>query len=139
VDGFRGRHEHPKVKLIADYNSIKDIWVRVDRVQIAVLLSNIMDNAYQALPDNIGNIKLTCRHGKKENIIYIAIKDNGIGLSKKDISRVFDIFFSLKAKGIGLGLALCKQIVAMHNGAINIQSEKSKGTTVEIRLPILIK
>ena len=139
VNNFRQNHNNPKIKLIVDCVSVKDIWIKVDSVQIASVLSNVLDNAYQALPGNTGRIILTCRYHKKENAISIVVRDNGIGLSKENLSRVFDPFFSLRAKGIGLGLTVCKQIVALHNGTIDMQSEKSKGTTVKIILPTNIK
>ncbi|TRZ79372.1 PAS domain-containing sensor histidine kinase [bacterium] len=139
VNNFRQNHNNPKIKLIVDYVPVKDIWIKADSVQIASVLSNVLDNAYQALPGNTGRIDLICRYHEKEKAISIVVRDNGSGLSKENLSRVFDPFFSLRTKGIGLGLTVCKQIVTLHNGTIDMQSEKSKGTTVKIILPVNIK
>lgn len=132
---FKQRYNLAKVRLIVNHSPIKNIRTKADKVQIISLLSNILDNAYQALPDNAGTIELDCRHHSKKRLVSIIIKDNGIGISKEDHVRAFEPFFSLKSKGIGLGLSVCRQIVKLHNGSIDIISEKSKGTTVKIALP----
>jgi PAS domain S-box-containing protein len=138
ADVFRQRYSKLDVRLAVDYKPANDVRIKADKVQIACLLSNILDNACQALSGNAGKVKLACGYHKKENTVSISITDNGIGLSKKDIAMAFDPFFSLKPKGIGLGLALCRQIVTLHNGNIGIQSKKTKGTTVTIVLPVNI-
>ena len=74
--------------------------------------------------------------GLKE-YIEIRISDNGCGISKEDLSKIFDPFFSTKGqKGTGLGLAVIWGIVDNHNGTINVDSELGKGTTFTIRLPL---
>jgi PAS domain S-box-containing protein len=136
---FRQKYDTANVKLVVDCNPVKNMCIMADKVQIASLLSNVMDNAYQALSDGMGKIKLSCRYREKEKHIFITVKDNGIGLSKADLPMIFEPFFSLKARGIGLGLAICRQIVKLHNGSINIISKRSKGTTVKIFLPASVK
>jgi PAS domain S-box-containing protein len=132
---FKQKYNLAKVKLIVNHSLVKGVRIKADKVQIISLLSNILDNAYQALPDNAGTIELCCIHHSKKKLVSIAIKDNGIGISKKDQVGVFEPFFSLKSRGIGLGLSVCRQIVKLHNGFIGITSEKSKGTIVKITLP----
>ena len=63
--------------------------------------------------------------------------DNGSGIDSENISRVFEPFFTTKSRGTGLGLAVCRQILNLHNGKIAIESVKDKGTTVTVSLPIL--
>ena len=69
-------------------------------------------------------------------MVSILIKDNGEGISKKDLKNVASPFFTTKTKGTGLGLVVCKQVVDAHKGSLTIKSDKGKGTTVTITLPI---
>ena len=71
-----------------------------------------------------------------EHFIVIIIKDNGVGIDKDDINKIFDPFFTKKAKGTGLGLTICKELVNLHGGTLSIKSEKNKGTIVTIKIPI---
>ena len=77
---------------------------------------------------------------KRNDQALIIIKDNGIGISKKEIPHIFDRFYrgskTAKVLGSGLGLAIASSIITTHQGSINIDSELGKGTTVTIRLPI---
>ncbi len=123
-----------RVATSCNYNS-KD-FILADKVQMQMLYFNIMDNAFQALPDNRGTITLTGNYNNKENIFVMFFKDNGIGIDEEDMAKLFNPFFSKKARGIGLGLALCKQIVTLHGGTITINSKRNEGTEVIVSLPI---
>jgi PAS domain S-box-containing protein len=136
ISNFRQKYNMRNLKLIVDCSPVRDLRMRADRGQIISLLSNVLDNAYQALPDGAGTIRLSCRRYKQGKHVLIAVKDSGIGLSKADISKAFEPFFSLKIKGIGLGLSVCRQIVKLHKGSLKIMSKRSKGTTVKISLPV---
>jgi PAS domain S-box-containing protein len=136
VKVFRQKYKTGKAKLVVDCGETKNFIIKADRVQLESLLINILDNAYQALPDGAGTIRLSCRRYKQGKHVLIAVKDSGIGLSKADISKAFEPFFSLKIKGIGLGLSVCRQIVKLHKGSLKIMSKRSKGTTVKISLPV---
>jgi len=121
-----------KVILPSDEKNIID----ADRVQMSELFLNILDNAYQSFPDKTGFIQISLSTDKNKNQLNIEFNDNGIGVNQNDLKKVFDPFFTNRAKGIGLGLTVCQQIVNIHNGLINIQSQKEKGTTVYIQLPM---
>lgn len=107
-----------------------------DLSHIAGLFINILDNAYQAFPDKSGVIEITIDYNTGVNKLDIAFSDNGIGIRDADLSKIFEPFFTTKTKGIGLGLTVCKQIVDLHKGTIDIKSEKDKGTKVFVSLPI---
>ncbi len=116
----------------------KDL-ILADKVQMQMLYFNILDNAYQALPDNRGTIRVTGNCNDKEGMFVISFKDNGIGIDVEDMAKLFKPFFSKKARGIGLGLALCKRIVELHGGTIIINSKINEGTEVVVSLPSIRK
>ncbi|ANE53376.1 histidine kinase [Flavisolibacter tropicus] len=102
-----------------------------DRVQLVQLLQNLITNALKFTEAEQPQIKVTCKYEKGS--VRFAVTDNGIGISKSDIPKVFDIFRRLHTKkdypGTGIGLAICKKIVERHGGHIWPESEPGKGTT----------
>lgn len=118
-----------------NFSSIKDIPIKADPLQIKELFDNILTNAYDAVSDGEGKIDVEV-YPERESI-KVCVKDNGIGISREHLKKVFDPFFTTKAKGTGLGLSVCQQIVSLHSGTINIESELNKGTSVTVTLPIL--
>ncbi|HYH14563.1 MAG TPA: ATP-binding protein, partial [Flavisolibacter sp.] len=102
-----------------------------DRVQLVQLIQNLISNALKFTDAAQPQIKITC---KEENgRVKFAIADNGIGIAKSDLPKVFDIFRRLHTKkeypGTGIGLSICKKIVERHRGKIWPESEPGKGTT----------
>jgi signal transduction histidine kinase len=67
--------------------------------------------------------------------ITISFTDTGVGISEEDLSKLFEPLYTTKAKGIGLGLAICKTIIEKHKGIIEVKSEIKKGSTFSIKLP----
>jgi two-component system sensor histidine kinase AtoS len=67
---------------------------------------------------------------------FIIVSDTGIGVSKENIQKLFDPFFSTKSTGLGLGLAMTKRVVEEHGGKVDFQSEERKGSTITISLPV---
>jgi two-component system sensor histidine kinase VicK len=114
--------------------------VRMDPDQIDQVLDNLMSNAIKYTPEG-GSIEIAVR--KTENqMLQIAIKDDGIGIPKKDLERIFERFYRVdKARsrsmgGTGLGLSIAREIVKAHGGAIELESEMTRGTKVSFTLPI---
>ncbi len=117
---------------------------KVDSGQINQVINNLMINANQAMPHGgIIHIKTENTKFKAEKSIplpdgqYIkfSIKDQGIGISEKNISNIFDPFFTTKQKGSGLGLSTVYSIIQKHNGHIAVYSEIDKGTIFHVYLP----
>ncbi len=113
---------------------IKNLLIEADPLQIKEVFSNILNNAFDAFLEHTGRIKIEATADDKT--VKVSIKDTGVGIAKEDLERLFEPFFTTKAKGTGLGLAICQQITHLHGGSIHIESEKNKGTTVTVTLPI---
>jgi PAS domain S-box-containing protein len=124
----------------------KDLWnAEVDRGQISQVINNLIINADQAMP-NGGTIKITATNQiipegkppgwKPGKFIRISISDEGAGISKEHLPRIFDPYFTTKAEGTGLGLATSYSIVKKHDGMIKVESQMGKGTTFNIYLPV---
>jgi signal transduction histidine kinase len=106
---------------------------RMASSQILTALSNIMENALEAMP-NGGELVLEAK--QRNGQLFIKILDTGYGIRQEYLNAVYDPFFSSKTHGAGLGLAVVYQIVKNHDGEITIQSQEGKGTSVTIQLPV---
>lgn len=117
---------------------------KVDSGQINQVISNLVINADQAMPDG-GIIFIRTENTEIEtdnnlqltegSYVKISIEDQGIGIHEKHISNIFDPYFTTKQKGSGLGLATAYSIIKRHGGRINVYSEVGKGTVFNVYLP----
>ena len=108
----------------------------LDGNQIEQVLINVLLNAVHAV-DKDGVIRINTRMESSRGIIRIEIKDNGCGIDKQQINKIFDPFFSTKSSGTGLGLAVSYGIIQSHQGDIRVESWPGRGTHLTIDLPIL--
>jgi two-component system phosphate regulon sensor histidine kinase PhoR len=115
--------------------------IRADRVRLQEALYNLLDNAVKYSREH-GEIRLMARRRDEE--IVLSVSDDGIGISKEDLPRVFERFYRVdKARtakairGTGLGLAIVKHIAQLHGGHVEAESEIEKGTTIRVVLPIV--
>jgi len=108
-----------------------------DRNQIRQALMNILLNSIQAIKKK-GEIviSLTMATYKDKEMVKITIHDNGVGIDAADLAHIFDPFFTNRDHGYGLGLSIAYSIIEMHQGAINVESEKGRGTDINIFLPV---
>jgi len=104
----------------------------IDPELIKTCLFNIILNAFQAMPSG-GEI--TVRSRMLNGTATVIIADTGIGVSRENLSRLFDPFFSTKSTGLGLGLAMTKRVIEDHGGKVDFQTTEGKGSTVTISLP----
>ncbi|MHB1034529.1 MAG: [Fe-Fe] hydrogenase large subunit C-terminal domain-containing protein [Pirellulales bacterium] len=109
----------------------------IDETQIKQVLVNLVQNGMDAAPAG-GRVRIAARLAEPNKTVEIQVADNGCGIPPENLSRVFAPFFTTKemGKGTGLGLAIAYGIVKMHYGDISVASEKDKGATFTVRLPI---
>jgi two-component system phosphate regulon sensor histidine kinase PhoR len=112
-----------------------------DRHHIKNCVSNVLDNALKYCKDKpIINLSTKDRNG----FIEITVVDEGIGIEKQDLSRIFDAFYRKdtgnvhNVKGFGLGLSYVKRVIELHHGKIEVESKIEKGTTFTLLLPVTI-
>jgi len=106
--------------------------VRGDRQQLRQVLLNLLTNAYAAM-DGEGVIMIDAvADGKR---VEIRVSDTGTGMDEDTVNHIFDPFYTRKAKGIGLGLAVTRRIVEAHGGTIAVRSAPGEGTTFAVKLP----
>jgi signal transduction histidine kinase len=134
ISSAEKRFPGKKASVLRDFEAVKGKTIEADALQIKEVLANAFNNAYQALIDREGEIRVAARFDPGEMVV-IEIKDDGAGIDRADLDRVFEPFFSKKSKGTGLGLTICRELVSLHGGTITIESEKGAGTTVTISLP----
>jgi signal transduction histidine kinase len=97
------------------------------------VLSNLVSNALQAMPDGG---KLTVTTKEKDSLVEMAVTDTGVGIPEENLDKVFEPLFTTKVKGVGLGLALSKALVERQHGTLEVDSEVGKGSTFTLTLPM---
>ena len=108
----------------------KDISVKCDARKMEGVMSNLINNAVQAI-DGQGEIDIEMSSDSKN--LTIQVKDSGPGISEKDLDKIFEPMFTTKSTGTGLGLVICKSIVEQHGGTISVSN---KPTTFTVTLPL---
>ena len=128
---FNGIHA-VQYKHIGNYEN-----VFLDMKLLKTCIVNLLINAYKYSP-NGGVIEVTTKHSATEGV-FLIIKDNGIGIPKKDHAHIFQTFFRAKnaenIQGTGMGLSITQQFVKIMKGQISFVSQENKGTTFTIKLP----
>ena len=114
----------------------KEIFVRGDEFKIEQVFVNLIDNAIKYTEKGGVKISLKIKNGKA----VISVADTGIGISEKEIMRIFERFYvtdkarSRKSSGTGLGLSIVKHIIMLHDGKLNVKSKPDKGSEFIVTL-----
>lgn len=110
-----------------------------DETQISQVLVNIVVNAFHAMPNGgLCQISAVQRESEGKRWVEVTVRDNGVGITKKQLSRLFEPFYTTKPSGTGLGLAIAYRIMQDHGGTIQVSSVPGSGTTVVTQFPAAI-
>ena len=112
---------HPALKITADSD------------RIIQLLLNLLKNGLQAMPDG-GDLRIELE--KVKSLAIIRVRDSGIGISPENLPHIFEPFWTSKARGTGIGLALCRKVAQEHGGRLTVESSLGSGTTFTLQLPL---
>ncbi|MBE0571757.1 MAG: response regulator [Ignavibacteriaceae bacterium] len=129
---------------------MENLNVYVDKDKLEKIISNLLSNALKFTPDD-GEVSVSVESSSfppllkgelKGGFVRISVSDNGIGIPKERIDKIFDRFYQVDSshtrenEGAGIGLALTKELVELHKGKIEIESKEGKGTTFTLTLPL---
>lgn len=112
--------------------------ILADRIQIQQVVLNLLKNAFDALneQDHAPRMVTIETSVSDDQYVEIAVKDNGTGLSVEDAERIFEMFYTSKSDGMGMGLAICRSIVEAHSGRLWAQPSAKSGATFRFTLPL---
>ena len=136
-DKMRSQDDEKKYELVRDY-PINSVWIEIDTDKMTQVIDNILNNAIKYSPDGG---KITVSMKTTDDQMILSIKDQGLGIPKQDLPKIFDRFYrvdrarSRAQGGTGLGLAIAQELIKQHNGFIWAKSEYGKGSTFTIVLP----
>jgi signal transduction histidine kinase len=130
VDAARPVAESREVSLALDAAHAGEAVIDADQLRQA--LDNMLRNAIEATPPG-GSVSVEAQSDGRGHTI--SIRDTGSGIEPDNLAKVFDLYFTTKAEGTGVGLAVSQQIVTGHDGTIEVDSAPGRGTTMRVRLP----
>lgn len=115
-------------------NSCKDTVIQIDQEQMTMALGNIAINAIEAVTKIEGKVSL--RAWKSGNEVIMSVSDNGVGMDKETMGKIYDPFHTGKSSGMGLGLTGAFNIIQAHSGEVKVESTPGKGTNFYVRLKV---
>lgn len=103
-----------------------------DHELLTVAVGNLLKNAREAVA---GKGRVEVATGRRDDAVFLSVKDDGVGIEAGELDSIFNPFFSKKAEGMGLGLAYVRKVVEEHGGRITVQSKKGKGAEFVLEFP----
>ena len=113
----------------------KEIFSLMDRTQLIRIVTNLVKNAIQSIPEEQDLKVVLVSVNEKETMVEITVTDNGIGIEEVNREKIFEPKFTTKNSGMGLGLGIIKNIIENYKGTITFETELGKGTTFTVSLP----
>jgi signal transduction histidine kinase len=107
--------------------------INADPAMLRQALLNLALNACQAMPDG-GTLKIACHRGPNDRI-QVDVEDTGVGIPPENLQKIFDLYFTTKEKGSGIGLSMVYRIVQLHDGEVEVQSTPGRGTRFRLIFP----
>jgi signal transduction histidine kinase len=126
--------ETPGVEVLRDYDPACP-YALLDVRELRKAFLNLVLNGMEALAAG-GRMTVTTAYAADPRTMTVTIEDTGAGMSEETLSRMFDLFFTTKPQGTGLGMALARSVIDLHAGELTINSTVGKGTRVTVRLPV---
>jgi signal transduction histidine kinase len=108
--------------------------LRVDPQQIHQVFRNLISNGVEAMPEG-GTLEVSAVENKQDGTITVSVRDSGIGMTQEQLGHMFQPLFTTKARGIGLGMVVVKNLTEANGGSVVVQSELAKGATFFVTLP----
>jgi len=108
--------------------------LRVDPQQIQQVLRNLISNAVEAMPEG-GTLEISALENRADGTITVRVRDSGVGMTLEQLGKLFQPLFTTKARGIGLGLVVVKNLTQANGGSVQVHSELGKGSEFSVTLP----
>ncbi|MBO4555707.1 MAG: HAMP domain-containing protein, partial [Elusimicrobiales bacterium] len=123
------------IKLVKDFTS-SPLMVNIDPDEMSQAVRNLIKNGVEVMPES-GTLSIRTAVAENGNMAEIAVEDTGTGIPHEAFEKIFAPFFTTKARGTGLGLAVVKKVTDRHNGKLEVESTLGKGTCFKIFLPLV--
>lgn len=133
VNFYKPETDQENIEMATDLESTLPL-VSIDTSKFRQAIENILKNALQELQEKGGTITIGTRT-VDEDRAELFIKDNGSGIPPEKLDKVFEVYYSTKKGGSGLGLPIARRIIKEHGGSVQIESTINEGSTVRVRLP----
>jgi signal transduction histidine kinase len=124
---------------IAFHHDADELIALIDRTQLIRVVTNLVKNALQAIPDEQEDKRVWVSITEQEGQVVLSVADNGVGIPPEHQDFIFEPKFTTKTSGMGLGLGIIKNIIESYHGTLSFQSLPEKGTIFIVRLPVLAK
>ena len=132
VDLFKNNEKNVSLSF---YTTTDEANILVDREMIGNVFNNLLKNAIQSIPDSKeGKVSVEISHNESE--VTINVTDNGCGISEENKDKLFNVNFTTKVHGMGLGLIVVKKVIDQAKGSINFYSDEGEGTTFVVKFPL---
>jgi len=130
------RFDATAIKVVREWDPACPEALLLDARELRKAFLNLIVNAFEALGGS-GRLALTTSYAADAGTLTVMIEDTGVGMSEETMSRAFDLFYTTKPDGTGLGMSIARSVVQLHGGELSLQSRLGHGTRVQVRLPVV--